>query len=55
MDFEGLKAMIDRNKAQPTIEEEALASNECPDCMVRLKVNERGQKACPICGHIYDD
>lgn len=55
MNFEGLKAMIDRNKAQSTIEEDALANNECPYCMIRLKVNEKGQKACPMCERIYDN
>jgi uncharacterized Zn finger protein (UPF0148 family) len=54
MGYETLKNIIDFNKAQPSIEAEALAKNECPDCAYPLKVNSRGQKACPICERIYE-
>lgn len=26
---------------------------ECPYCAWELKVNSKGQKACPICGRIW--
>ena len=50
--FEGLLETIKRNRAQLSIEEDALASNECPIHMVALKVNARGELSCPF-GHIY--
>jgi len=53
MTFEGILASLKRNREQPTIEEEALENNECPYCMLPLKVNERGEKSCPCCNRIY--
>ena len=50
--FEGLLETIKRNKAQPSIEQEALESHECPIHMVALKENANGELSCPF-GHIY--
>ena len=53
MNFEGVLETLKRNKEQPTIEEEALANNECPEDAWPLKVRSDGTKSCPICGRIY--
>ncbi len=50
MSFEVLKEIIKFNKAQPSIEKEALDNNECPDCGWVLNVNSKGERSCPICG-----
>jgi len=26
---------------------------ECPECAWDLQINEKGEKACPICGRIW--
>ncbi len=52
-DFKGLLETIKRNREQPTIEEEALESNECPYDAWQLKVREDGSKSCPVCGRIF--
>ncbi len=54
MDFNGLLETLKRNREQPTIEEEALQNNECPYDAWNLKVNERGERTCPVCGRIWD-
>ena len=52
--FEGLKAMLDRNKKQKSIEEDDLEKNLCPICLWKLKINEKtGERACLICGRFY--
>jgi hypothetical protein len=53
MGFETLKNILDFNKAQPSIVEQCLENNECPDCAWPLKVNSAGDKACPICEKVY--
>ncbi len=53
MDFKGIVETIKWNKSQPTIEEESLENNECPEDMWPLKINEKGQKSCPVCGRIF--
>jgi hypothetical protein len=53
MGFETLKNILDFNKAQPSINEQCLANNECPDCAWPLKVNSAGEKACPICEKVF--
>ncbi len=53
MGFEILQNIIDFNKAQPSIEDESLENDECPDCVWPLKVNSKGQKACPMCERIW--
>ena len=54
MDFNGILETLKRNREQPTIEEEALANNECPFDSWTLKVNERGERTCPVCGRHFD-
>ncbi len=49
-----LKAMLDWNREQKPINQEELEKELCPYCIWRLKINEHGQKACPICERIYD-
>jgi ribosomal protein L37AE/L43A len=51
--MEELKNILAFNKAQPSIEAEALAKNECPECGWKLKVNKEGQKACQFCEKVY--
>ena len=51
--MESLKQIIEENKAQPTIEAEELANNECPYCWWPLAVNSEDQKSCPICGRVW--
>jgi uncharacterized Zn finger protein (UPF0148 family) len=51
--FEGLHEMIKSNKAQPTIEEEALKNKLCPECIWPLKENEKGELICQMCGVYY--
>jgi uncharacterized Zn finger protein (UPF0148 family) len=53
MSLNNLKTIIEFNRAQPTIEAECLANNECPDCAWTLKVNSVGEKSCPICEKVY--
>jgi predicted RNA-binding Zn-ribbon protein involved in translation (DUF1610 family) len=54
MDINAIKNVLERNREQPTIEEDALNSNLCPLCEWRLKVREDGKKSCPACGRMYD-
>ena len=36
------------------VKEQALEEiTECPYCAWDLRVNKKGQKACPICGRIW--
>lgn len=53
MSFETIKTIIEFNKAQPSIEADCLAKNECPDCAWPLRINLEGIKACPICERIF--
>jgi len=53
MDFKDLKAMLDRNREQKSIEEDDLESNLCPQCFWQLKANSKGERVCPICGTNY--
>ena len=38
MDVNAIKNVLDRNRQQPSIEEEELSKHECPTHMVKLKV-----------------
>ncbi len=51
---DGLKQIRDFNKSQPTIEDEELGNNTCPYCDIKLKVNEKGIKACLLCERVYE-
>ena len=53
MGTETLKNIIEFNKAQPSVEEEALANNECPYDGFSLKTNSKGERACEFCGRLY--
>jgi len=54
--FEGLKAMLEFNRSQKTIEEESLEQNQCPFCDWSLKINsETHKRSCSLCGRIYDE
>lgn len=53
MGLEILKNIIEFNKSQPSIEDEALANNECPDDGFALKINSKGERSCEFCGRIY--
>ncbi len=53
MGFETLKSIIEFNKSQPSIEEEELSKNLCPQCFWQLKENSKGERICPICDTIY--
>jgi len=52
-DIESLKNILAFNRAQPTVEEEALENNECPHDGFALKTNSKGERACEFCGRIY--
>ena len=53
MGLETLKNIIAFNKAQPSVEQEALDNNECPYDDWPLDVNSKGEKSCPICGRVW--
>ena len=53
MGLEVLLNIIKENRSQPSIEDEALANDECPDHVWPLKINSKGEKACPIDGRIW--
>ena len=53
MGFSGVLATLKQNRAQPSIEEEELANNMCPICIWPLKINEDGEKSCPMCNTIW--
>ena len=53
MSFETLKNIIEFNKSQKTVEEEALENNECPYDGFSLKTNSKGERSCEFCGRIY--
>ena len=53
MGFEILKNIIEFNKSQKTVEEEALENNECPYDGFALKTNSKGERSCEFCGRIY--
>ena len=53
MRFSGVLATLKSNRAQKTIEEEELERNMCPYCLWPLKINDRGEKSCPICNRVW--
>lgn len=50
----GLKAILDFNREQKPIDEDEIEKGQCPICAWTLKENKQGQKACPVCGQIYE-
>lgn len=50
---EALKAMLKENRAQKSVEEEALENNECPYDGFALKTNSKGERACEFCGRAF--
>lgn len=52
--FEGLKAILDFNREQKSIEEDELEKNLCPECDWKLKENDKGEKSCEMCGKIWN-
>lgn len=54
MDFEGILETLKRNREQPSSEEEDVDDNRCPHDDWPLKVNSKGQKACPVCGRVWE-
>lgn len=42
------------NAEQLSCEEDDIEKGLCPQCDWTLKINERGEKACPICGRFYN-
>lgn len=54
MDFKGVLETLKRNREQPTIEDEEVAQNQCPFDAWPLKVNDKGQKRCPVCGRTWN-
>ena len=53
MSFEILKNILKENRAQKSVEEEALENNECPEDGFALKTNSKGERSCEFCGRIY--
>ena len=48
-----LKNWLDENRAQPSVEEEALENNECPYDGFSLKTNSKGKRSCEFCGRVF--
>jgi len=55
MGFETLKNIIDFNREQAVLHQvdEELENNMCPYDAWPLKENEKGYRACEICGRIW--
>ncbi len=51
--FELLKSIRDFNNSQKTSEESDLEQNLCPECLIPLKTNQKGDRSCAICGRVY--
>jgi len=51
--LEGLKNILEINRAQKSSEEEDLENNLCPYDYWNLDINSKGEKSCPICGRIW--
>lgn len=53
MNFETLRSILEQNKEQKTVEEDALEKGECPYDGFALKTNSKGKRSCEFCGRIY--
>ena len=52
-DINGLRDILEFNRAQEDADSEDVANLICPHCAWNLDINSRGQKSCPICGQIW--
>ena len=53
MGFEIIKSALEFNAKQPSIDKEDVGNNMCPYCIWPLKVNEDGEKVCPMCNRVW--